>query len=91
MGRFRQVQTGVVFSVSDDKDGRYGGELYELYDGDGSESESAGYGSMKVTDLRAEIGKRNEGREEADQVSAEGNKAALVAALEADDAANNNA
>lgn len=48
-------------------------------------SSSEGYSSLKVGELRAEIDKRNEGREDADLLSTEGNKADLIAALEADD------
>lgn len=58
--------------------------LGSAFQADGSD-ESGGYSSQKVADLRAEIAKRNEGREEADLLSDEGNKAALVATLEADD------
>lgn len=49
------------------------------------EDEDGDYSSLKVADLKAEIAKRNEGREEADQIPFDGNKVALVAALEADD------
>lgn len=45
-----------------------------------------GYEAMKVADLKAEIERRNEGRDEAGRVSAEGRKPDLVAALKADDA-----
>lgn len=42
---------------------------------------------LKVDELRAEVERRNEGRDEADQIVPEGTKKAdLVAALEADDA-----
>jgi hypothetical protein len=44
-----------------------------------------GYSSMKVDALKAEIATRNEGRDEADQLSGEGKKADLIAVLEADD------
>lgn len=43
------------------------------------------YSSMTVSDLRAEIDRRNEGRAEEDLIPADGLKADLVAALEADD------
>lgn len=45
------------------------------------------YSAQKVDDLKAEIARRNEGRDEGDQLPATGNKSDLVAALEADDAA----
>lgn len=50
-----------------------------------SDTEPSGYKSLKADELKAEIDKRNEGREEADQISPEGKKEDLVAALEADD------
>ena len=40
---------------------------------------------MKVADLRALIADRNEGRDESDLIPDDGNKADLIAALEADD------
>ena len=43
------------------------------------------YAAMTVLELRALIRTRNEGRDEADRVSGDGNKADLIAALEADD------
>ena len=45
------------------------------------------YDAFTVADLRDEIRGRNEGREPDQRVSLDGNKADLVAALEADDAA----
>ena len=44
-----------------------------------------GYAAMKVADLKAEIGRRNEGRDDADRLPDDGRKADLVAVLEADD------
>ena len=38
-----------------------------------------------VTDLKEEIARRNQGRDEADQISASGNKSDLIAAIAADD------
>lgn len=46
-----------------------------------------GYNALKVADLKAEIERRNEGREGDAVLSTEGKKAELVAVLEADDAA----
>lgn len=43
------------------------------------------YDDMRVADLKALIGERNEGRGEADLIPDDGVKADLVAALEADD------
>lgn len=45
----------------------------------------ADYQGMKVADLRALIEDRNEGRDEDDLIPDDGNKADLIAALEADD------
>ena len=45
----------------------------------------ADYRGMKVADLRALIEDRNEGRDESALIPDDGNKADLVAALEADD------
>lgn len=45
----------------------------------------ADYQGMKVADLRALIAERNEGRDEDDLIPDDGNKADLIAALEADD------
>lgn len=86
MGRFVNSKTGVVVSVDDSKDDRFAAPGWRVYDGSGSAS-TGGYSSMKVADLRAEIERRNEGREEADLLSVEGKKADLVSVLEADDAA----
>lgn len=47
--------------------------------------EPSGYLAMKVDDLKAEIVRRNEGRDDADKLSTEGKKAELIAALAADD------
>lgn len=58
----------------------WGGSLPEF------EADSA-YSSMKVADLKAEIEKRNADREDDAKLSDEGNKAALIAVLDADDAA----
>lgn len=43
------------------------------------------YEDRKVDDLKAEIARRNQGRDEADQIPASGNKPDLIAALTADD------
>jgi len=51
----------------------------------GQEPEPTGYEAATVADLKAEITRRNADRDEADQVSPQGNKPDLIAALEADD------
>lgn len=43
------------------------------------------YEDMTVADLKGQIEQRNQGRDEADQISASGNKPDLIAALTADD------
>lgn len=85
MSRFKNTKTGIVVSVADDKDARFTNG-WQAIDGSASSPAAEGYESLKVADLKAEIESRNEGREEADLLSAEGKKADLIAALEADDA-----
>lgn len=58
-----------------------------LFTGDVKRSQPEGYAAMKVADLKAEIERRNDGRDEDDLLSVEGKKADLVAVLEADDEA----
>lgn len=53
--------------------------------GDVEEHAERSYDDMRVAELRALIGERNEGRDEADLIPDDGVKADLVAALEADD------
>ena len=43
------------------------------------------YATWTVVDLKAEIAARNDGRDDAEKIPTDGNKADLVAALEADD------
>lgn len=54
---------------------------------DGGTSDDSKYASMSKAELEAEVAKRNEGRDEADQIAVEGrgNKPDLLAALKADD------
>ena len=51
----------------------------------GEDPASEGYESKTVADLRVEINARNETRDDESRVSGDGNKADLIAALEADD------
>src|SRR5690606_3664860 len=81
-GRFIHGRTGIVVSVADHKDGRFTAP-WRACDGSGGSD----YWRMKLADLRAEIQRRNGGRDAADLLPVEGRKADLVAALEADDAA----
>lgn len=52
-----------------------------------SEDGTADYEAMTVADLKSEIRARNDGRDETDQLSTDGVKADLIAALVADDRA----
>ena len=72
---------GVTVTVSDEKAERLKGDGYRA----AAAASDTGYKGQKVADLRAEIAKRNEGRDEAELLSDEGNKADLIATLEADD------
>lgn len=68
--------------AADDTGGDTGGD-----DESGDADAGSVYDAFTVADLRDEIRGRNEGREPDQRVSLDGNKADLVAALEADDAA----
>lgn len=84
MSAFINTHTGVVVDVADAKDGRFVAPLWQPYDGtDGAGVD--GYEAMRVPELKAEIERRNEGRDEAARVPAEGRKPDLIAALKADD------
>jgi hypothetical protein len=72
---------GAKVTTSEENAARLG----SAFKADGSTEPADGYSGMKVDALKAEIAKRNEGREEADRLSDEGLKADLIAALEADD------
>lgn len=65
-----------------------GGAAFEEYADDEVTVDAAhSYDSMKVTDLRGLIEQRNTGRSDDAKISADGTKADLIAALEADDRA----
>lgn len=88
MGRFVNTETKVVVSVADDKDGRFSSPLWRAHDGSSeSGATGEGYDAMTVPKLKAEIERRNEGRDEADLLSVDGRKPDLIATLQADDAA----
>ncbi|MEU7843945.1 hypothetical protein AB0B39_23630 [Micromonospora sp. NPDC049114] len=84
MARYTHIVSGARVQVRDDKvmDSSWVPEGQAKPAAGNSDS---GYEGMKVTDLKAEIERRNQGRAEADLVSAEGLKADLIAALTADD------
>ncbi|HET8627740.1 MAG TPA: SAP domain-containing protein [Thermomicrobiales bacterium] len=79
MTRYRNKVSGSIVRVDDATAATLGTE-YVKYDG-----QTGGYADMKVADLRAEIERRNEGRDEADRLPDDGRKADLIAVLEADD------
>lgn len=87
MGRFVNTENNVVVSVADHKDSRFESPLWRSHDGSDSSPAAEGYEAMTVPKLKAEIERRNEGRDEPRLVPTEGKKADLIAALEADDAA----
>ena len=74
---------GAVTGVVENADG----ETEEAVPGEPvpADDAHADYRGMKVADLRALIEDRNEGRDESALILDDGNKADLVAALEADD------
>lgn len=78
------VHLAAGMAVPEWASGLVGEHLLEADDESG-DGDQGGYGSMTVSELKAEIAARNEGRDEADLVPDEGKKADLVAALEADD------
>lgn len=83
MARLRNLNSGAVVNVADDRVSRLGAEWVDVEPDTGTGS---GYESQKVDDLKAEIDSRNEGRDEADRIVPDGaKKADLIASLEADD------
>lgn len=80
--RLQNTKTGVVVETSEENAGRLAG--YEPVSGS-SKSDGGAYSGLKVDELKAEIDRRNEGRDDADLLSTEGKKADLIAALESDD------
>ena len=83
MARYVHKVSGARVQVRDDK---VMDSSWDPYDGSTSNQGAEGYEAMKVADLKAEIERRNEGREDADLLTADGKKADLVAVLQADDA-----
>lgn len=85
MARYKNVNSGAVVSVRDDK---VLDSTWEPLDGGPKGGDATGYDSQKVGDLKAEITRRNANRGDDDaQLSTDGKKADLVATLEADDKA----
>jgi hypothetical protein len=83
MPRLQSAANGAIVSVSDEIAAALGSEWEPLEEA----SEPEGYAALKVADLKAEIQRRNEGRDDADLIPTKGKQAELVAYLEADDAA----
>lgn len=88
----RNPKTGAVTVVNagEEAPGWAESQIGDHLKGEGSTSkdEATGHAALKVSELREEIERRNEGREEVDWIPSDGNKADLVAALEADDGNN---
>lgn len=82
MRRLRNTQTDVIVNVDDATAATLGRDWRPV----DAKAAPSGYAAMKVSDLKAEIERRNTDRDEADQLPVDGKKPALVAALEADDA-----
>lgn len=82
MKRYTHIVSGARVQVRDDK------VMDSSWKPEGSDPDGGGYEAMTVPDMKAEIGRRNDGRDEAGRVSVDGKKADLVAALVADDAGN---
>lgn len=82
MIRYKDINSGAIVNVRDDK---VMDSQWEPYDGSADEPVGA-YAGLKVDELKAEIERRNESREDDAKISAEGKKADLIAALESDDA-----
>lgn len=80
MARYTHKVSGARVEVRDDKVMDSSWELV-----DDAANGVDGYSAMKVADLKAEIERRNEGRDEADRLPDDGRKADLIAVLEADD------
>lgn len=82
MARLTHVN-GSVVNVADDK---VDGLLRSGFTSGGAgPAESGGYDAMTVDELKDEIRKRNEDRNDGDRLALTGSKADLVASLEADD------
>jgi hypothetical protein len=82
MARYIHKVSGARVQVRDDK---VMDSSWRRTDGDATETE--GYEAMTVPKLKAEIERRNEGREGDALLSVEGRKPDLIAVLQADDAA----
>lgn len=82
------VRKGVVYGIgtaeSDIPDA--GTISADVWDGSAAAGTDGGYSDLKLDELKDEIRKRNEGRDDDAKLPLTGNKAELAAALEADDA-----
>jgi hypothetical protein len=84
MARLRNA-SGVVVTVDDAKVARLGIGWEPVGDSSSSGSQAEGYEALTVDELKDEIRARNENRDDDTRLALTGNKAELVAALEADD------
>lgn len=80
--RLRNTTTGAVVQTKERTAANLNG--FEPFD---AASNDGPYAGLKVADLKAEITRRNEGREDADLLSLDGKKPDLIAVLATDDAA----
>ena len=85
MPRLRNTATGVLVNVSDVTAARLGSGYRPLDTREPAARPDSDYARMTVARLRAEIERRNAGRDTAHRLPTDGRKADLVAALEADD------
>lgn len=83
MARLRN-SAGVVINVSDEK-AVVLGSMWQSVEGETSTGPT-GYDALTVDELKDEIRKRNDDRDDDDRLALTGTKAELVASLEADDA-----
>jgi hypothetical protein len=80
---------GKVFAPGDTPPKAYADQITNPKAWTGADDpDPTGYGALDAAGLKAEIEKRNEGREDDAKLTDKGSKAILVAVLEADDAAN---
>lgn len=90
MPRLRHATTGAVVDVSEETAGLLGSEWAAVDPSKSEDAKGSGYRALTKADLKAAIEARNDGRDPdgSNYLPTDGNKADLVAILEADDAAN---
>lgn len=85
MIRLSKVGFSRPIDVPDESADYWRGLGFRDVDGPASNGEPDGYEAMKVAELRDEIERRNDGRDEDDLIPSDGKKADLVDALISDD------